>query len=451
MTFEHGQALWALIGLPVLWLLARLRRRPRAQRWPSLLVWSTVLAQHDPAPRKRAPDPLLLLESAALLLLVLAAAGPALQGERPEMRVVVVWDAGRHMEARRDGEEVRHVTAREIERIRASLPAHSWAEFEERRDLAVAAAGLRAQADLLIVASNRPGLEDAGDLVVGFAPTGTNTGIDAVAILGDDIFAGQDMWFVVQTDGPAREVEVQYGLARWDRATVPVGVGVTAPMNQSVHLTEPDNYYGDDSVGFSRLVPGIRSDVESPLMNAALFWAGVAARPVSENADLVIVTTGGSPAGETVLGRDCVAAGPELEGVILEDSAWRGARWMEGEGLLTWKGKALIRRLDDRTLWIGLPLDRDWDDHGTLAVFFDNVKRETIARLVDPVALVLGNEVATPVPGFVRTAGVDRPWDGTLPPAATPKPSVTPLTGGLALLAAAVLAFYLRAIVRASP
>ncbi|MFB3066980.1 MAG: hypothetical protein ACE10D_10760, partial [Planctomycetota bacterium] len=71
--------------------------------------------------------------------------------------------------------------------------------------------------------------------------------------------------------------------------------------------------------------------------------------------------------------------------------------------------------------------------------------------MAGPDVQVLGNSVVTPTPGFVRTAGVDRPWDGTLPLAATPKPSVTPLTGGLALLAAAVLAFYLRAIVRAEP
>ena len=62
----------------------------------------------------------------------------------------------------------------------------------------------------------------------------------------------------------------------------------------------------------------------------------------------------------------------------------------------------------------------------------------------------MGLWVLTPAPGFVRTTGVDRPWDGTLPPAATPKSSVTSLTTLLALLAAAVLAFYLRAIVRAS-
>jgi hypothetical protein len=63
--------------------------------------------------------------------------------------------------------------------------------------------------------------------------------------------------------------------------------------------------------------------------------------------------------------------------------------------------------------------------------------------------VIVGDAAVSPAPGLVWTKGVDRPWDGRLPEARRGR-GRTALRAALALAAAAVLALYLRAIVRRS-
>jgi hypothetical protein len=132
---------------------------------------------------------------------------------------------------------------------------------------------------------------------------------------------------------------------------------------------------------------------------------------------------------------------------MLEDCVWRGVRTREGGGLLTWRGKTIAAWLDERTLWLGLPVDRDWDEHGTLAVLVERAKRATAERLAGGAA-IRGDAYIRPPPGFVSTAGVDRDWDGALPPPGNRAEESSALRTALALLAALLLVFYARAIVQ---
>ena len=102
MSFTWPLALLGLVLIPLLILLDRWRRRPRARVWPSLQLWRAV--EGLDAPSKRRVQPLLLYECAAVLLLALAAAGPVVSGAERHT-IIVLLDRGPHMLAmRNDGD-----------------------------------------------------------------------------------------------------------------------------------------------------------------------------------------------------------------------------------------------------------------------------------------------------------------------------------------------------------
>ncbi len=428
-------ALLGLLAIPVLILLDRLRRRPRPVPWPSLLLWRAAAAGE--APRRRAFDPLLLLECAAAALLALAAAEPALVTGRLARTVMVLRDTGPHMRARCGQESVAEASARELARLRAALDAGDEVrEFETARDLARAAAGLP-DADLRVVVTDRPGIGGPGLLVLGRAATGTNVGIDAVQLDGDRL------WFALATDGESREVEVRVG-ARTMR--VPTGEGVETEAAETLRLLDGGNCAEDDSCRLERIELLVRDGLGTPLTRAALFGAGIAARD-AEPFDLILTAEGGEGIEGVVRGAECALADGLFSGLYLQDCAWRGATSKPGAGLLSFRDRALAAWLDERTLWVGLPFDREWDDHGTLALFLEAAKRES-ARRKSGARAVAGAAFADPAPGFVDTRGVDRPFHGPLPEARRKLVGETAFRAILAAAALLVLALYLRAIVR---
>jgi hypothetical protein len=413
MSLEHPPALLALLLLPPLLWLSMARRSARETAWPSLLLWRQVASTLPP--RKRALEKILLLECAALLLLSLAAASPLLRSGAMRRDVALLID-----------ETASPETLAEAARLRAALaPGDRLREFRAGRDLAEAAARLP-EAGLRVVATSRAGIGGAGLTVIGFARKGRNLGIDAVEVRRDQV------WFAVATDGPPEEVSVNGRRVR-------TGEGVTIPFVPLLEIETPDNHDGDDRIELEKIRLGVRP-TGFPLADGALLRAGL---PAAEGEDLAISVEGGDPVAEEIRGADCRAR----DGLFLEECAWRGARARPGGGWIEWRDRALVAWLDARTLWIGLPLDREWDDRGTLAVLLEQAKRERAGALAGGRALV-GDAYARPAPGALDTRGVDRPWDGRLPEPRAPGDGVK-LRPWLAALAAALLLVYLRAIVRA--
>jgi hypothetical protein len=428
MTFDAPWALLGLLLLALLILLDRWRRRPREITWPSLELWRAV-AEAPSAPRRRF-DPLLLMECAAVSLLSLGAAGPAV-ATRGELRIQVARDAGPHMHARRaDGRTALEATDAEIARM-GKVEAH-----DVTGDLLGAAASLP-PADLRVLATDREGVEGEGYVVVGRAAEGSNVAIDAIAVRGDVI------WFAAATDGAPREVTV-------NGAKVETGKGYEIPFAATLAIADADNYDGDDTFALRRLSLGVRDETGSRLVRAALSVG----TPTREGDDLVIVAERGA---ETVRGSDCVAS-DIFEGLFLDECVWDGVATREGEGILTWKGRAIAawearatpRAGPSNVLWLGIPVDREWDDNATLAMLVEKAKRKRAEALLGPGEVIVGDAACSPAPGLVWTKGVDRPWDGRLPEPRGLARGRTALRAALALAAAGVLALYLRAIVRRS-
>ena len=413
---------WALLGLaliPVLILLDRWRKRPQPVVWPSLLLWREV--GPGEAPRKRRLDPLLLLECLAVALLSFAAAGPRLAAGAAPRTVVVHLDTSPRMGARLpDGRTALEATRAELERIRRQLaPGDVWRLVEG--DFTPPETG-----DLRILATNRPDVEGQGYLVVGRAPAGPNVGISAVDATGFAVRRERgDDPVAVSVDGTRMEVRPD----TW----------VESAASTSIRILEPNVLAADDAVAIRPLQLKVRLDSESPLVLAAL-RVGIAA-DVGEPADLVLVTTGGAPVGP-VRGSRCIAAPGLFDGLFLDDCIWEGARGVREPGLLASGDWTLARWSDARTLWLGLPVDREWDEHGTLALVIERAKRERArARLRDG-EVIVGDRALSPAPGFVETAGVDRPWDGALPRVAATGAGAFALRALLAVAAAAVLCVY---------
>ena len=283
-------------------------------------------------------------------------------------------------------------------------------------------------ADLRVLATNREGAAGEGYAVVGRAADGWNVGIDAIEV------KGEKLWFAVATDGTPREVSV-------NGTNVRTGTGVEIPFTETLEISDADNYAGDNTFALWRLSVGVRDETGSKLVRAALSVG----TPTHDGDDLVITATGGD---ETFRGADCVAS-DIFEGLFLDECVWEGARTREGEGILTWRGRALAAWVDDKTLWLGLPVDREWDDNATLAVLIEKAKHKRAEASLGTGEVIVGDAAVSPAPGFVWTKGLDRPWDGRLPErrGATGRAA---LRTALALAAAAVLALYLRAIVRRS-
>jgi hypothetical protein len=361
-------------------------------------------------------------------LLSLAAAGPAWSAGRDVSRLPVLLDEGPHMHARlADGTTALEATRAEVARLGGDLEIHPV------RDLADAAAGWSGEG-VVVLATSLPDVEGPDRLVVGRAPAGDNVGIDAVQVSGDRL------WFALATDGAARTVRVAVGETV---LPVPTGRGVTTAFAPLIEIRDAnDNYDADDRVRLRRLELVARNDTRSDLVRLALYEAGVPARPGDEP-DLVVTDRGGTPVEALVRGADCVAADPLFDGLLLDECVWERPRALSGDGLLLWRGRALARWTDARTLWLGLPVDRDWDDHDTLAVLIERAKRARV-RLGEDEVLV-GDAIASPAPGHVWTKGVDRPWDGTRPAVARRVAGTRGLRAALALLAALVLLLYLRA------
>ena len=111
---------------------------------------------------------------------------------------------------------------------------------------------------------------------------------------------------------------------------------------------------------------------------------------------------------------------------------------------MSYRGEALAAWLElGRTLWLGMPLDSDWDEHGTLAVLIERAKREMAGAALLPGEALVGDAIARPAPGHVWTKGIDRPWDGTLPEQSQTAEETVGLRLLLGLLAALVLMLYL--------
>jgi hypothetical protein len=223
---------------------------------------------------------------------------------------------------------------------------------------------------------------------------------------------------------------------------VPTGRGIEAPFATRLEIVDPDNYDGDDAVTLRRLDVVARNETGSALVDTALFEAGLRARRAGEP-DLVVTGEGGQPARGLVYGADCLVVGPLFDGLLLDDCAWRDPRVDGADGVLLHSGRALAT-WDGRRLWLGMPVDREWDEHGTLAVLVERALRAAAARGLADGEVVVGDAVARPAPGHVDTRGVDRPWDGTLPDGATAASEARALRPWLALLAAVVLGVYLR-------
>ncbi len=427
MTLLHPAALWGLLLLPLLLLLRRWQARPRTLVWPSLQLWRAAL-EATSASRRRV-DRLLLLELAAIGLLCLAAAAPVVRLREGVRRLVVLVDTGPHMSARlADGRTASEATEEEIRRVEREYDESVRIPVEG--DLVGAAVAAREGAVLL--ATNQQGVGGTGYLTVGRTASGQNTGIDAVEARGDRL------WFALATDGPARDVRVRVG----DQTlVVRTGTGVECASASRIEILDADNYDGDNRVDLRPVALVARDRTGSPLVEAALFHAGLPATP-GDDADLVIAPAAGDPVAASVRGSEAIAPPGLFEGLLLDECVWEEVRLADGVPLLLWRELALAAWADERTLVLGLPVDREWDSHGTLAVLIERAKR---ARAGEG---LVGDRIATPVPGFVDTRGVDRPWDGTtLPPADLRPPSPLDLRPYLAGAAALLLLLILRAIV----
>ena len=427
MSLGYPLALWGLALIPVLVLLERWRRRPRPRVWPSLLLWRAI-AEAD-APARRRVESLLLLECAAVLLLSLAGAEPALDAGRRARTVVILIDNGPHMEARRtDGSTAREATLAEVRRLEEALHEDDVVHRFESADLG---RGLP-EADLKVIATSRAGVGGPGVVVIGRAPDGDNLGI--AAVVGN----GSKVWFALRTDGEARTVRVRVGDRR---LSVRTGEGVEVDRGTPIEILDRDNYDGDDRCEVKPATLLARNETGSRFIDAALA-VGIAVAPGD---DLVVTSGGGEVIPGLVRGADCVIAPGILDSLFLDQCAWRGVHRREGPGLLTHRGSAIVKWLDERTLWLGIPVDREWDDQGTLPVLIRRAKRQRLEALHGRVA---GDAVLRPAPAFVDTKGVDRPWDGTLPAARREVEGKTLLRALLAGLAALVLALYARAMLR---
>jgi hypothetical protein len=422
---------WALLGLlaiPVLILLERRRRRPRPVVWPSLLLWRGIVDQ-QPVERSRV-DPLLLLECLAVALLALAAADPALTSAAGSSTVVVVLDAGPAMQARRaDGRTALEATRAEIDRIEADTEVIVAAH--DPLDVAMSLGADRT----VVVATGRADAEGPGHVVVGRAPQGFNVGIDAVVV------RGERLWFALATDGEPREFDVAVGGRRLRART---GRGVETAFADTIRIIDPgDNYAADNAIALRRPTLRVRYPRGAHALEAAL-KVGIAVA-WSDAPDLVIETGGGEPLGR-VRGADCRIAPGVFEGLALDELVWPAARGHRGAGLLLHGDHALARWDDEETFWLGLPVERDWGDAGTLAVLLDNVKRARMPLREGEV--LVGDAAALPAPGLIWTRGVDRPYRGGIAARGTGSRRGTGLRAPLALLAAAALAVYLRAMLR---
>ena len=383
MTFLWPLALLGLLAIPLLALLERWRRRPRACVWPTLQLWRAV-AETTSASRRRV-SPLLIYECAAVGLLALAASGPLLSAGGASS-LLVILDDGPHMEARlADGRTAQEATL-------STLPAGARRVLVNGDLLAAAAA----QPGPFVLATYRDGVEGPGYTVVGHAPDGANIGIDAVSVRGDSL------WFALATDGEPRTVSVQVGGRRMQVRT---GTGVTTPFATSIRIEDGgDNYAPDDACVLRRPRIVVHHDSDSLFLARALqvgiadAAAGTGGGP--DAPDLIVRTAGGDVVAGIVHGSDCVVSPGMFDGLVLDGCAWRGARSRPGPGLLSYGGRALAAWLDAKTLFLGLPLDTDWDDQGTLAVLIDRAKRARLP-LADGEALV-GDAVCSPAPGGGR-------------------------------------------------
>ncbi|MHC4939712.1 MAG: BatA domain-containing protein [Planctomycetota bacterium] len=408
---------WALLGLlliPVLILLERWRRRPRAMVWPSLLLWRTI--GPGEAKRQRRIEPLLLLECLAVALLSLAAAGPTFAAGNAPRVVVVHLDTSPRMQAKlADGRTALEATRDELDRVRAALaPADEWRLVEGVDSAPVTG-------DIRILASNRPDAD--GELIVARAAAGFNIGIDAVDATGFAIRCEGDGPVRVQVDGATR--------------TVQPDVWIEANVASEVRILDENNLDLDDEVRLRPLRLKVRTDAGSPLVLAAL-RVGVPAE-AGEPPDFILTTTGGTPVGR-VRGRDCVAGPGLFEGLFLDDCRWDGVRGTKERGLLRWKEWTLARWQSDNTLWLGMPVDREWDGHGTLALVIERAKRKLVPLREGEE--LRGDVAVTPATGFIATLGVDRPWDGTLPPAVPDGEGIFRMRALLGFAAAVVLGIY---------
>ena len=428
---------WALLGLlaiPVLVWLDRRRRRPRATPWPSLLLWRGVAEAQ--APTKRRVEPLLLLECAAAGLLSVAAAGPALTA-RTTSPIVGVLDTGEWMHAKRsDGRSALEATRAELERIPGIEIVGAGS------DLLAVATALRADGKRVAIGTSRADVQPGpGTVVVGLAPQGDNLAIDAV------LPRGAGLWFAVATDGKRRNVAVQVG----DRTvTVRTGTAVTTPFAGTIRILDEDNLAVDNVVRLDRTPVGIRYDRGLKALHAAV-RAGLPAR-YDESGPLVISTEGGEVVAGPVRGADCTVEAGFFEGLLLDEIVWQRVKAHDGPGILSWRNKALARMASPAALWIGLPLDRDWGDASTLAVLVDRFKRFGLERRYQKTpgfrqvvgdAVVLGRPV-----GLVRTKGIDRPWDGSMPAGEGRAARERSLRWVLAAAGMVVLVLYLRRLAR---
>jgi len=430
VTLLHPWALLGLLLIPLLLWLERRRRRPRPVVWPSLLLWRAL--GETVRERQRRIEPLLLLECAAVLLLTLAAAGPQFRTGVAGRLVVVHLETGPRTQARRqDGRTVLEATRVELDRIRAALaPEDEWVVHEVERAIAPHATG-----DIRILATNRPDIEAKGAIVVGRAPAFGNVGFTAVRVVGDRL--GFSVW-----SETAATVVVDLGQTL---SEVDPGHWNDIEFVPGLRIVTPNNYDGDDHVALRRVRLKVRTDSESPLVEAAL-RVGVPAEP-GEPADLVLETQGGTRIPERVRGSDGVAAAGLFEGLFLDECIWEGARGREDAGreepgLLAWRKRSLARWTDERTLWLGLPVDRAWDEYGTLALVLERAKRHRARALLGEGEALVGDAIARPAPRFVETHGVDRPWDGKLPDVEPRGSGVFNLRALLATLALVTLLAY---------
>ncbi|MHC4452162.1 MAG: hypothetical protein ACYS0E_18810, partial [Planctomycetota bacterium] len=102
----------------------------------------------------------------------------------------------------------------------------------------------------------------------------------------------------------------------------------------------------------------------------------------------------------------------------------------------------LARWQSANTLWLGLPVDREWDEHGTLALVIERAKRERARSLLKAGEALVQDRAVSRAPGFIETAGVDRPWDGALPSVEAKREGAFALRALLAVAAAIVLVVY---------
>jgi len=420
VSLATPHALWALLLVPLLVWLERQRRRPRTRTWPSLLLWRAIA--EETAERKRRFDPLLLCECGAVVLCTLAAAEPSLAGGARARTVVVLHDRGPHMQALlADGRTAAAATRAEIERLTAVLGAD---DRVVEGDLPRGGAA-RGDEDLLVVATYKGDHEGEGILVVGRAPRQENAGIDAVGVNGDRV------WYTMRDEtGKTTEHRVAW--------------------QTSIGARRTDACPSDDVITLRRVPLTARDETGSARVKTALLRSGTSATPGAGSVDLVVTNSGGEVVPGIIRGADCEVLGDLFADLWLGDIVWRGARSrvVASGALLAHQGRVLAAWLDERTLWLGVPLDAAWDEHGTLALLVERAKRARRAARLEPGETLVGDAAARPAPGWIDVRGEDRPWDGTLPEAKASGAGATALRAGLALAAILVLLVYVRALRR---